>query len=258
MSTVFEVVQAACLGLPETEEVISHGSPSYKVAGKAFATYSVNHHGDGRVALLLNTSREMQSMLVDSAASHFFVPPYVGPKGWVGVNLNTGLAWGRVSQLICDAYVRTAPAALGRIAQPVPVKAPTKKMTPEDIDPLKSAANQRILKKLRDICLKLPETTEATQFGSPCFKAGKKSFCGMHLWNKRTDLQVWVGSDRQVALTSFDERYKIPAYMGHNGWINFNLQGTPSWQEVQSLIMESYRHFALKRMLAALDYGSNS
>ena len=63
MSTVYDVVKKLCLGLPETEEAISHGFPNFKVAGKTFATYSLNHHGDGKVALLLNMSRDMQQMV---------------------------------------------------------------------------------------------------------------------------------------------------------------------------------------------------
>ncbi len=254
MSTVYDVVKVVCLGLPETEEVISHGFPNYKVInGKTFATYSVNHHGDGKVALLLNMSRDMQKMLTDSAPKHFYIPPYTGPKGWVGVELNKGLSWDRVAQLTCDAYSRVAPASLANAARPVKVKPPTLKMKPEDIDPYLSKANQQLLKKFQDICLVLPEVTEGTQFGSPCFKAGKKTFCNLHRWEGHTETQAWVGADRQAALTSFDQRYRIPAYIGHNGWISFDLSGKPSWKEVESLVRESYRHFALKRMLNALD-----
>ena len=82
MTTTYDVVKQICLGLPETEEIISHGFPHYKVRNKGFATYSVNHHGDGKVALLLNAAPESQQMLVESAPKHFFVPPYIGPRGW--------------------------------------------------------------------------------------------------------------------------------------------------------------------------------
>ena len=253
MSTVHDVVRALCLGLPETEEIISHGFPSYKLNnGKLFAIYSVNHHGDGRIALLLNMSPDMQDMLVKSAPKHFFVPPYSGSKGWVGVQLNTGLSWDRVAQLTCDAWASVAPIALAKSATPVKVAPPTQALRPEDIDPYLSKGNQQLLKRLRAICLALPETTEALQFGSPCFKAGKKTFCNLHIHEGKTELQIRVGMDRQLALTSFDERYRVPAYIGHNGWIGFDLSGKPAWNEVESLVQESYRHFALKRMLKAL------
>ena len=49
-----QAVREVCLWPPEAAEVISHGSPDFRVRGKTFATYVVNHHGDGRVALWLN------------------------------------------------------------------------------------------------------------------------------------------------------------------------------------------------------------
>jgi hypothetical protein len=255
MSSFTDVVNEVCLGLPETETATSHGFPVFRVRGKQFATYSVNHHGDGKVSLLLNASRETQQMLVSSAPVHFFVPPYIGTRGWVGVELNKGLSWDRISQLTHEAYCRTAPTTLARDSEPVKVKPPTEKLRPEDIDPLQSAANQKIIKQLRDRCLKLPEVIEDKQFGNPSFKAGKKSFCGISAYEGVTKLQIWVGVDRQVALTSFDDRFEVPQYMGHHGWINLNLMEKQNWQEIQDLLEISYRHFALKRMLKVLDEG---
>ena len=253
MTTIYEAVQALCLGSPEAEEVVSHGYPSFRIRGKTFATYSVNHHGDGKVALLLNLSRDIQAVLVESAPRHFFVPPYSGPKGWVGVELDQGIQWHRVASLAWDAFSRVAPATLKSDSPPPPPPAPTKKMKPEDIDPYLSAGNQKIIERLRGICLPLPEVSEDRQFGNPCFKAGRKTFCNLHRWQGRTELQVWVGAEQQSALTSFDERYRVPQYIGHNGWISFDLTGRTAWQEVRALVEESYRHFALRRMLKVLD-----
>jgi len=255
MTTVFDVVREICLGLPETEEVLSHGFPNFKVAGKAFATYSLNHHGDGKVALLVSLSRDMQQMLIESAPLHFYVPPYTGNKGWVGIELNKGIKWERVAQLATDAYRKIAPMALAESAQAPSARAPTETMKPEDINPYVSKTNQALLKKLTQICDPLPEVSESTQFGAPCFKAGKKTFCTLHQWRCHTEIQIWVGAERQLALTSFDQRYRIPAYTGHNGWIGFDLSGKPSWKEVEVLLTESYRHFALKRMLKLLESG---
>ncbi len=250
MSSVSDVVREICLGLPETEEFVSHGFPCFRVSGgKSFAIYSVNHHGDKRVALLLKMSLEMQKMLVSSAPKHFYIPPYSGPQGWVGVQLNTGLAWDRVAQMTCDAYASVAPVRLAKSARTMPVKPPTQKMKPADIDPFLSKENQQVLKKLQQICLVLPETQQALQFGSPCFKAGKKTFCNLHIHQGKVELQAWVGIDRQASLTSFDKRYRIPAYIGHNGWVSFDLSGQPNWREIEVLVRESYRHFALRRML---------
>ena len=63
---------------------------------------------------------------------------------------------------------------------------------------------------------------------------------------------MWVGQDRQVALTAY-KRYHIPSYMGHNGWISLSLAKSWTEKEITGLIDESYRHFALKRMVKTLD-----
>ena len=71
MTTIIDAVRTICLGFPETEEVECHGSPTYKAAGKSFAIFSLNHHGDDKVALLVNLSIESQQMLVSSAPKCF-------------------------------------------------------------------------------------------------------------------------------------------------------------------------------------------
>jgi hypothetical protein len=108
-----KAVQQLCLAFPETEELISHGMPNYRArGGKIFATYAVNHHGDGRIALWLNTPDGMQDAYVRAEPKHYFKPPYVGPGGWLGVRLDAGLAWKRVAPLVRAAYERTVPARL--------------------------------------------------------------------------------------------------------------------------------------------------
>src|ERR1700679_1338890 len=105
-----------CLWLPEAEEFVSHGSPNFRVRSKTFATYAVNHHGDGRVALWLNAPPGSQEVHVGAEPEHFFVPPYVGPRGWLGVILDRGIAWKRVAALVREAYEKAAPEELrGRI-----------------------------------------------------------------------------------------------------------------------------------------------
>jgi hypothetical protein len=88
MSTIDKAVRSVCLHFPEAVEVESRGSPNFRVRNKTFAMYVVNHHGDGRISLWLNASPETQSMYVDSEPEFFFVPPYVGVRGWVGLPLN--------------------------------------------------------------------------------------------------------------------------------------------------------------------------
>lgn len=250
-----KAVRELCLWFPETEEVPSRGSPDFRVAGKTFATYVVNHHGDGRVALWLRSPPGAQERYAESEPDDYFVPPYVGPRGWLGVHLNKGLDWKTISQRVREAYLAVAPQRLGASLGPtIRIDPPTQTLRPQDIDPLLAQRPQAVIKRLREICLSLPETSEHTQFGSPAWRAGKKSFCGLHYHAQRLQLQCWVGSDMQSMLTFEADRYQIPGYMGHNGWINLDVEDDIDWSEVEGLVMISYRHFALKRMLKALDH----
>ena len=77
---IHEAIREACLWLPESEEFLSHGSPNFRVRGKTFATYSVNHHGDGRIALWLNAPPGSQELHVSAEPKFFFVPAYASTR----------------------------------------------------------------------------------------------------------------------------------------------------------------------------------
>jgi predicted DNA-binding protein (MmcQ/YjbR family) len=250
MPHITEVIRSICLSLPETQEVESHGSPDYRVEGKSFATFQVNHHGDGMVALLLNATRATQQMYVQSAPDIFFVPAYVGPKGWYGIDLSQGMRWDRVAELAHEAYASIARAELAKQARPLQKVPAPDSVDVRDLDPIFSDENQAILQNIRQVCLGLPETIEDSSFGTPNFRAGKKSFCQFYCRQDPT-LMTRGGKDRQIPLST-DKRFSIPPYMGHNGWISLSLEGRYDKSEVDDLILESYRHFALKRMLKAL------
>lgn len=102
-----------CLALPETSERLSHGAPTFFVRGKrAFVMVLTNHHGDGRFAIWCAAAAGMQSMLVDADTERFFVPPYVGHRGWLGMRLDRGFDWDEVAGIVEDAYSEVAPAKL--------------------------------------------------------------------------------------------------------------------------------------------------
>jgi len=243
-------VRDLCLAFPEAWETLSHGAPEYRIGKRTFATLASNHHGDGRLAPWLPAQEGAQEQLTLVEPEHFFVPPYVGPKGWLGVHLDRGLSWPGIAELVRQAYVLQAPAEFGACAVPE-VEPPTSRIDPEDFDPQSTAAAQALLDRLHQRCLALPEVTRAAQFGDPCWKAGKKTFVSAHRRGRRLRLAFWVGADRQTALSE-DPRYRIPAYSGHNGWIEVEVEDRIDWDEVDNLLEDSYRHFALKRMLEAL------
>lgn len=250
--TLSDVVRDICLGLPEVEEVMAHGSPDFRVAGKTFATHVINHHGDGHLALWLNAPAGAQEHLTSTEPEYFYVPPYVGPRGWLGVDLDRGLDWTRVAKLIRQAYLEVCPQRLaGKLPELGEVQAPTRPLDPEVIDPLVAPHAVALLARLRPFCLSLPEVREVRQFGNPAWQAGKKTFCTVSRYERRLEIQGWVGAEQQINLT-FDDRYRIPPYTGHNGWIALVAEEGVIWEAVEQLVLVSYRHFALKRMLKQL------
>jgi predicted DNA-binding protein (MmcQ/YjbR family) len=249
---ITQAVRDACLWLPDAEEFLSHGSPNFRVRGKTFATYVVNHHGDGRVALWLTAPLGSQELHVRAEPRHFFVPPYVGPRGWLGVNLDRGLNWQRIAELIREGYEKVAPAPLrARLGKTPKLRAPDKALSASQIDPFKAPRAVTVLKHLRKICLSYPEASEGSQFGHPVWLAAKKTFAMTRYAAGRLTLCFWVGVEQQSLLTA-DPRYQIPPYFGHNGWIALDVAKNCDWDEVAALALQSYRHFALKRMLRSL------
>ena len=258
--SMHDTVREVCLSFPETEEVISYGSPDLRVRGKTFASYVVNHHGDGRVSLWLNAPTGSQDHYVKSEPKFFFVPQYVGPRGWLGVHLNKGLSWQRVASLVRQAYEKVAPASLAKtLGDTIKIKSPPTPLAAEEIEPLKSRRAQDLLQKVRRLYLAWPQVTEDVQFGSPVWRVGKKTFAWMRAQRNleapkkfRLHLYFWVGVTAQGFMTA-DKRFHIPAYMGHNGWIALDVTSACDWKEVRGLALASYRHFALQRTLKALE-----
>ena len=80
-------VRAICLSLPETTEKIAWGAPTFPVKDRMFAMFVENHHNDGRIALWCAAPRGAKDVLAGSEPDRFFVPPYVGTKGWIGLHL---------------------------------------------------------------------------------------------------------------------------------------------------------------------------
>jgi len=82
-----ERVRRICMALPETVEKISHGEPTFFVRKKVFAMCSNNHHHDGHIAVVLPAAIGVQAALIEGSPEKFYRPPYVGVRGWIGVEL---------------------------------------------------------------------------------------------------------------------------------------------------------------------------
>jgi hypothetical protein len=82
-----ERVRQICVTLPETTEKLSHGEPTFFVRKKVFAMLSNNHHNDGHIAVTIPAAIGVQEALIEANPEKFYRPPYVGIRGWVGIEL---------------------------------------------------------------------------------------------------------------------------------------------------------------------------
>jgi hypothetical protein len=80
-------VRRICIALPDTAEKLSHGEPTFFVRKKVFAMFDNNHHHDNHVAVWVPVPPGLQAQLLRTEPGKFFLPPYVGVKGWVGIEL---------------------------------------------------------------------------------------------------------------------------------------------------------------------------
>ena len=103
-----------CLALPEAHEVEAWGEPTFRVRNKMFATFASaeSHHGAGRPSVWCKASFGNQAIMVKSDPARYFVPPYVGPSGWIGIYLDESPDWREVSALLEDSYRLVAPKRL--------------------------------------------------------------------------------------------------------------------------------------------------
>lgn len=108
-----ERVRKLCMQLPEANEKVSHGEPTWFAGkGKVFAMIDGHHHDSPHLSVWLPQPLGAQEALIDADPERFFRPPYVGVSGWVGVVLDTKPDWGVVEGLIRESYLHVATAKL--------------------------------------------------------------------------------------------------------------------------------------------------
>jgi predicted DNA-binding protein (MmcQ/YjbR family) len=107
-----ERIREICLALPEATAATDVHT-AFRVRDKTFVWYLVNHHGDGRVAINCKAPPGEQALRVGSDPERFFVPPYLGPRGWIGLRLDVGpVDWDEVAEVVEESYRMTAPKRL--------------------------------------------------------------------------------------------------------------------------------------------------
>jgi len=101
-----------CLALPEAVEKETWGDPTFRVRDKIFAMHKV---GDGRESVWCKAPPGAQGVLVGADPGRFYVPPYVGHNGWVGVRLDIEIDWDELADIVEESYRMTAPKRLAAL-----------------------------------------------------------------------------------------------------------------------------------------------
>lgn len=105
-------LRTICLALPEATEQVTWGNPTFRVRGKIFA---MPRQDDGRLSFWCKAPLGSQAILVGADPDQFFVPPYVGHKGWVGMRLEPAPDWDEVALLVRRSYGLIAPRRLASL-----------------------------------------------------------------------------------------------------------------------------------------------
>ena len=107
-----EALRRLCLSLPEATERPSHGEPTWFVRDKKTFVMYANHHHDNRLAFWCAAPDGAQETRVAADPGRFFVPPYVGYRGWLGVYLDVPVDWDEIADIVTEAYRVVAPKKL--------------------------------------------------------------------------------------------------------------------------------------------------
>ncbi|HLJ51069.1 MAG TPA: MmcQ/YjbR family DNA-binding protein [Bryobacteraceae bacterium] len=107
-----------CLALPQSSRELCSGHARFVIAKKTFAWFLNNHHGDGIVAVTCKVGPGDHERLAKAQPDRFYIPAYIGSKGWVALRLDTGeIDWDEVTELVSDSYRRIAPKRLAQSVQ---------------------------------------------------------------------------------------------------------------------------------------------
>src|SRR5262245_40744299 len=102
-----------CLALPEATRQLHAGHASFRVRNKTFAYFLDDHHGDGIVAVTCKVPFGENTALVELDPARYYIPPYIGAKGWIALRLDVGeVDWDEVAELAVNSYRLVAPKRL--------------------------------------------------------------------------------------------------------------------------------------------------
>jgi predicted DNA-binding protein (MmcQ/YjbR family) len=105
-------LRAICLALPEANEELMRRGPSYRVADKIFA---LERPWNDRLALWCKVPDGSRGFIIDAEPARFFIPPYFGAKGWIGVGLDETADWREIDAFVRRSYRLVAPKRLAKL-----------------------------------------------------------------------------------------------------------------------------------------------
>lgn len=247
-----EFAHRLCMRFPDVEHLISHGAPNYRIArGKIFALFALNHHSDGRAALWLNAATGAHERFEATKGSErYFVPPYVGVRGWLGLDLNM-VEPNDALERVREAYLHTLPERKRTLVLPklAAIVAPS---LPEDprvtiLDPLQSELASVVVEKLRTRFAKALKVHESSCYGMPCWRAGSakssKAFLMLFEHQKQLALMLNAGAELQSWVLQ-EQGFFLPNYFGARGWVGRVLVDEHEIDALDDLITGCYEQVA--------------
>lgn len=240
----FERLRALCYALPAVEEKLSHGSPSFFVRGKMFCSFANDAYGEG-LAAWCKASPERQQALVAEDPARYFVPPYVGVKGWVGVRIDAARAdWDALALILEEGFTQVAPKSVWD--SPVLPPPPAKPLPTTDPELARAA-----LSRLEALSAELSGSSCEREGKHATFRVNKKPFA-YFLDNHHGDGIIAVSvrapdGENEALIAEHPERFFMPAYIGVRGWVGVRLdQKKVDWKDVAARLARSHAQVAPK------------
>ena len=104
-----------CLRLPDAQRTVRGDHADFRVRGRVFAYFLNNHHGDGRISVCCKSELAENIDRAKHDPENYYLPPYIGPKGWFGMRLDRGAPdWEEVRNIVENSYRIVAPKTLAR------------------------------------------------------------------------------------------------------------------------------------------------
>lgn len=235
-------LRTICMALPATGEKLSRGAPVFHVKDRLFVMFLDEHHDDGRIAAWCKATHEEQRRLVAEDPDQYFVPPYVGVSGWVGVRLDRPQTdWIALSMIAENGWTAVAPKAVreGRwVPKGKPPPPPVRKTTDARVA-------REALARVKTLGLALPDAECEQEGQHACFRVRGKVFAWFldnHHGDGRVSICVKTGTEEAARLAKKDpERFHLPAYMTRQGYVGVRLDGPKvDWKDVAARLARSH------------------